>query len=231
MRTVAVVQARCGSSRLPGKALLSLNGRPMLDHVLERVKATDGIGYVVLATSTAVKDAALMAIAEKRGIPVWRGPEKDVLTRVADAAEWADADVVVRVTADCPFWAPEIGDEVISAFFDARTDYLSNDTSRSGYPDGTDVEVFTRQALQLAVAGATKAEDREHVTPWIRRHLKVGTVLNATGNYTHIKLSCDTPADYELARAMYEHLTPKALHLAATLAAYDLVTAPPEAQP
>lgn len=220
MKTVVVIQARFGSSRLPGKALLSLAGRPLLAHVLERAQAIRDVDAVWLATSEAARDEALVTLGLHHGVRVWAGSEWDVLTRVRDAAACAKAEVVVRLTGDCPFLAPEVCADVIGAFFATSPDYIWNDTARSGYPDGLDCEVFSREALELACAQATDRSDREHVTPWIRRHLRSGVVLCPHGSYSSIKLSVDTPENFQAAQHVHRYLAPRAFSMADTLAAY-----------
>ena len=223
MRTVGVVQARCGSSRLPGKSLKSLAGRPMLSHVLERAQAIPGLDQVLLVTSTAERDRALQAIAAPLGISTVFGSEHDVLARIYDAVEPLASQVIVRLTGDCPFLDPEIAALVIARFDPQVSDYISNDTTCSGYPDGTDVEAFTWEALALAAAQAFRHGDREHVTPWIRQHCRCAMVMNADGDYSALKLSVDTAADWERAQRIAERLArlaPGDYSLAATLEAH-----------
>jgi spore coat polysaccharide biosynthesis protein SpsF (cytidylyltransferase family) len=227
-KVVAVVQARLGSNRLPGKALLALAGRPMLDHVLERACATPGVTEVILATGPAQRDVdALWPIAIGRGCRCRaEPPEPDVLRRVYCAADWAHADTVLRITADCPFWAPDVAAAVLEQFPAAAVDYLSNDTARSGYPDGTDVEVFTMAALRQAHFNAREQADREHVTPWIRRELRTGMMHYLSGDFSWMKLSVDKREDYDRATRLVDGLPPHDLSLSATLAAYARLEPP-----
>lgn len=208
MNVVAVVQARMGSSRLPGKSLLALGHRPMLQHVLDRVRLTGGVADFVLATSTAPADDALQQLATGAGWDCYRGSEWDVLARVRDAAAWRGADAVLRVTADCPFWDPEVGTHVVAEFrrLSGVADYVSNDTLISGYPDGLDAEVFTRAALETSAAQATDKAEREHVTTWMRRHLRTHLVRCETGDFSRHKLSIDRPGDYAYARLVWKKL-------------------------
>lgn len=242
MRTVGVIQCRFGSARLPGKALRALRGRPLLSHVIERVQATSGLDEVILATSESERDTAIVSVAATYGVRTWRGSEHDVLGRIRDAARWANADVVVRVTADCPLWAPDVGSRVIEAYHalcvapsvTGQSVYVWNDTCRSGYPDGLDVEVFSMWLLDQAAASTYRSEDREHVTPGIRRlALNVGTV-RAPFNLTRLKLSVDREIDLALVASVVRHITPgdfswdetaRALVLAGVIASEDVAEA------
>lgn len=220
-RVVLVLQARTGSSRLPGKALRPLAGRPMVEHVLRRVTAMRGTDAVVLATTVHERDRPLVDLAAAHGLPVYCGSERDVLGRVRGAAASHRADVVVRVTGDCPLWAPDVAEEVLRVFQrqPVATDYLSNDTSTTGWPDGTDVEVFTREALEAAATHATGPEDREHVTRWIRRERMWGALACEVGNFAHLKLSVDSMDDYDRVARVYAHLAGGDLRFSATIEA------------
>lgn len=223
-RVVCVVQARMGSSRLPGKSLRELAGRPLLAHVLERALAIKGVDAVVLATSDSMGDDPVEALGSLCGVPVVRGSEWDVLDRVRLAAMRHNATVVVRVTGDCPFLAPEVATEVLQAYFDSplAVGYMSNDTTRSGFPDGTDVEVFSWNALDVASRNALSRHDREHVTPWMRANLTHGMVpAPANVHMAHLKLSVDTLGDYMLAREVAARLPGGDYSLAATVAAAE----------
>jgi len=168
MSALCVVQARTGSSRLPGKVLLDLGGRPVLALLLLRLLR--GPFPVVVATSTAPGDDEVARLAEALGVPAMRGPEADVLERfrlVADA--FPEADPIVRITADCPFIDPAVVERAVAVHLASGADYTSNTLART-FPDGLDVEVMTRSALLTAAAAATAADEREHVTPFLQRH-------------------------------------------------------------
>ena len=164
-RVVCVTQARMTSTRLPGKVLLPACGRPLLDHHLERLSRAHRVDEVVLATTVNATDDPLLAVAAARGSRVVRGPEDDVLHRYALAAEAAGADIVVRVTSDCPLIDPGLIDLVVETFLeDPSSDYCGLDVG--SYPRGLDVEVFRRRDLDAADRDpATVAYEREHVTP------------------------------------------------------------------
>lgn len=213
-----------GSSRLPGKALRGLAGRPMLAHVLERVRYVPGIQSVVLATSDAERDRALSVVASDQNIWTHYGSEWDVLSRVYDAAQLARADAVLRVTADCPFFDPMVGGMVVQDFHLKGVDYVWNDTSSSGFPDGLDAEVFSLEALKLASEQATRREDREHVTPWMRRMLRTHTVQCQSGDFSRYKLSIDRVEDYEYAQDIHRFLMPGIFDLQSTIAACEAIS-------
>lgn len=221
MRVVGIIQARMGSSRLPGKSLMNLNGRPLLDHVVERVKATPGIADFCLATSLADRDGSLAYVAASNQIKLFRGSEWDVLERMRDAARWSAADIIVRVTGDCPLFAPDVAETVVGRFLNGTfVEYAWNDTRRSGYPDGTDVEVFTRDILERAAEQANELADREHVTPWIREHCSsMATVEFSGANLSRLKLSVDRQADFDLVKNVYRELKPNRLTLKDTIEA------------
>lgn len=204
-RVVLVLQARTGSSRLPGKALQPLAGQPLLGHVLDRAGRVGGVHQLVVATSVAERDRPLVALAHERGWASYCGSERDVLERVRGAAATHRADLVVRVTGDCPLFCPDVAEYALWAFRTQplETHYLSNDTSTSGWPDGTDVEVFTMEALDRAANEARSDHDREHVTPWMRRSYAWGALRCDRGDFSSLKLSVDSPEDLERVRLVY----------------------------
>lgn len=167
MKSVAIIQARMGSNRLPGKVLADLGGRPVLAWVVRAARAIPGIDAVWVATSTLAADNDVADWCESNGVPVYRGSEQDVLDRYAKAATASGADIVVRVTADCPLFDPAVAGLVIRLRNMSGADYASNVDPRT-WPDGLDCEVITAKALQAAAAEATDPADREHVTPFVR---------------------------------------------------------------
>lgn len=199
-KVVAVIQARLGSRRFPGKSLALLDGRPMIQHVIERVQRV-GVDTVVVAIPA--KDRKLTRFVESLNVSVVLGSENDVLGRVWMAASYHGADVVMRVTGDCPLWMPQAGKEVIQGFqSNPSQSYWSNDTEESGWPDGTDTEVFSYGILTRAYRARSTATtyDLEHVTSWIRSELpaeKKGMVARPYDRLSDLKLSVDTPSDLE----------------------------------
>ncbi len=205
MKTIAIVQARMGSSRLPGKVLRQIAERPMIDWVLARASYAKRLDRVVLATSDSQNDDALAAHVRALGYAVERGSERDVLARFADAARAQGAEVVVRITADCPLIDPVIIDAVVELRARENVDYASN-VDPATFPDGLDVEVFTVAALMQAVRDATNSFDREHVTPMLRRSPFRSATLNHHTDLSTVRWTVDEAADLavvdRLARAL-----------------------------
>ena len=203
-RVVAIIQARMGSSRLPSKTMMDLAGTPLLDRLLRQLSGATTIDEVVVATSVNPADDAIELFAAGRGFRVIRGSEQDVLSRYVIAAEAADADVIVRLTADCPLHSPDTVDEVVQAFLGGQVDYACN-TNPYTRPDGQDVEVFSREILQRAASVANDGPDREHVTPWMRRSPDVTRldVLHRPPHQPSLRWSVDHPDDLEFARSVW----------------------------
>ncbi len=199
-RVVAVVQARLGSTRLPGKVLLPLGDRSVLDHVVGRVDRASTVDEVVVATTTDPGDDPLAALAERTGRPVVRGSVDDVLDRFMAAARAHDADIVVRITADCPLIDPAVVDQVVAAFRDGDWDYAANTLEPRTFPRGLDTEVASRTALARAWAEDDDPAWREHVTPYLYRHPDRfrGRAVRAPIDRSEQRWVLDTPADYEL---------------------------------
>lgn len=211
-RVVAISQARMTSTRLPGKVLLEAAGKPLLVHHLERLARSPGLDAVVLATTVNAADDPVAAVAAAMGIPVFRGDELDVLSRFAGAAAMAEADVVVRVTSDCPLIDPELVGALVAAFLANQQpplDYLSIDSAR--YPRGLDAEIFPRTLLDEAAATAREPWEREHVTPFIHQRperFRLGAPLAPDGPAIEQRWCVDEAADFELVRRLLETLLP-----------------------
>ncbi|MSO74227.1 MAG: hypothetical protein EXQ99_03615 [Alphaproteobacteria bacterium] len=172
-KTVAIIQARMTSSRLPGKVVADLGGKPVIERMIARVRRARSLDALWVATTTRATDDPLMALCAQLGVPVHRGDETDVLARFVGAAWAAKADVVVRLTADCPMSDPLLIDQVVGAYAEGSVDYASNVLVRT-YPDGLDVEVFSRAALEEAALMAMQPFHREHVTPWLQTGFRPG---------------------------------------------------------
>jgi len=201
---VAVVQARMGSRRLPGKSLADIEGKPMLWHVVERVKRARLVDRVVVATSTQPADNAIEEMCHAHGIACYRGSENDVLDRFYHAARGERAAKVVRITADCPLMDPEVIDQVVRRFERGDLDYASNAMVRS-YPDGLDTEVFSFAALECAWHEASKTSEREHVTPYLRSEkFRTANVENHSICLSqHYRWTVDEAEDLEFIRSVY----------------------------
>jgi hypothetical protein len=202
---VAIIQARMSSSRLPGKVLMSLAGKPVLEYVVRRIQACKTITKVVVATSTDRTDDAIQAWCEKEEVGHYRGSLDDVLDRYYQAAKIHKADAVVRITADCPAVDPTIVDEVAMGFLAGGYDYygLSGE-----FPDGLDCTVFSFAALERAWREAKLKSEREHVGPYMEKHpelFKIGGYNKFTG-LSHHRWTLDEPRDYEFLRAIFARL-------------------------
>ncbi|MCP9941936.1 aminotransferase class III-fold pyridoxal phosphate-dependent enzyme [Cyanobium sp. ATX 6E8] len=204
-QTAAIVQARTSSSRLPRKVLADLGGRPLIAFLLERLRRCDVVDTILLATTNQPADDELVDLAQSLGVSVVRGSEHDVLARFALAAASTTASTLVRVTGDCPLVDPDLLAKVISDFHRQGVDYLTNCVPPS-YPDGLDLEVFTRDALLRAQAECHSATQREHVTPWMRESgaLRVGS-LHHSSDLSAMRWTVDEPEDLEVIRAVVHH--------------------------
>lgn len=208
MKTVAIVQARMTSTRLPGKVLADLVGAPMLERELARVRNAKTIDEVVVATTTNTTDEPVASLCARLDVGCFRGSEDDVLGRYLGAAAEANADVIVRITADCPLIDPDIIDGVVRALCDEGTDYASNVLTRT-YPRGLDVEALTRTALERCGALASSRPAREHVT-WVihseapEKFTRASVVAKA--NAADLRWTVDTPEDLAMVRRVYEGL-------------------------
>jgi spore coat polysaccharide biosynthesis protein SpsF (cytidylyltransferase family) len=223
MRTVAVIQARCGSTRFPRKVLATLQGRPMLAHILERVSRAEQVDRVVVATTDEAGDDEVAALAAAAGAGVTRGSEHDVLSRYVLAAQEHDADVIVRITADCPLIDPVIVDTVIRARAEQDADYASN-VEPPTYPEGYDCEVFTSACLARVDREATLAYEREHVTVRVREHLGDFRTAHVAHDLdlSWMRLTVDVPADLaRVARLLDSLPASPPPDLAAVVAAFE----------
>lgn len=205
---LAIVQARMGSTRLPGKVLKAVNGKPLIEILLRRLSNSKRIDKIVLATSQDSVNDELANRVEKLGYEVYRGSEDDVLDRYYKAAKKHQPETVVRITGDCPIIDPEVVDAVIQKFQETCVDYASN-TEPPTYPDGLDTEVFSFNALESAWKKANSNHDREHVTPFIRRsgQFKRASVTNDQ-DFSGERWTVDEPEDSDVISAIINHFYP-----------------------
>lgn len=207
--TAVIVQARMGSSRLPGKVLMKLAGRTVLAHVLDRCRAIEGADVVCCATTTDGGDDPVAAEAGRCAAEVFRGSGDDVLDRYHQAAGRLGADVVMRVTSDCPLIDPEVAARVLRLRAEQGADYAANNMPPT-WPHGLDCEAFTAQALALAAGHARTPEEREHVTPWLRARPGAGRANLAAprGGLAGHRWTLDYPEDLGFFEALFRHLPP-----------------------
>jgi len=195
-----ILQARMTSTRLPGKVLKSVAGKPMLVWELDQLAAAQNYDRLVVATTTNREDDPIEALCAERGVGCYRGSECDVLSRYAGAARVYLARTVIRVTGDCPLIDPAVVDQVIRLYAEQQpTDYASNTCART-FPRGCDVEVFSREVLDAANAEATDPAEREHVTPFLYRRPERFRILQyrQERDESHLRWTVDTPEDLEL---------------------------------
>ncbi|WP_420128105.1 cytidylyltransferase domain-containing protein [Longimicrobium sp.] len=205
MKVVGIIQARMGSTRLPGKVLRPLAGEPMLARCVSRLQHARTLDQVVVATTTGEEDDAIVDLCRARGWPWFRGECDDVLDRYYRAARQYGAGVVVRVTSDCPLLGPRVVDRVVSALGDA--DLASNVLPRHTWPRGLDAEAVRMDALERAWHEDTNPATREHVTLYIKRHPERFRLVEVNNHHAlpEMRWTVDTPEDYAFASRVYDH--------------------------
>lgn len=209
MRVVAIIQARMGSTRLPGKILKEIQNKPLLEYQVERVRKSKLINTIVIATTTQEIDQPVVELCERLSIDYYRGSEDDVLLRYYEAAQQFNADTIVRLTSDCPIIDPIVIDNVIDYYRDGNFDYVSNVVDRL-YPRGMDTEVFSIDALTTACNNATEYSHREHVTPFIYLQpsaFSIGSYSYSQNKSNH-RWTVDTIEDFVLIKNIIEVLYP-----------------------
>lgn len=209
MRTVAILQARLASSRLPAKVLRSICGTPMISRMMDRLALAKSLDEIVVAIPGGPKDDELAAYCLSRGWSLFRGAEEDVLGRYLNAAEVWEADNVVRVTADCPLIDPFVIDAEVTLFKTGDYDFVANNLTPS-FPHGCDAEVMSSGTLAIADQKAKSAYDREHVTPWITRADAGGAIFRLCNlpspiDYSWMRLTVDYDDDLDVVKAIYDH--------------------------
>lgn len=211
----SIIQARTGSTRLPGKVLYPLDGQPALKHVLTRTTHADNITQAVIATSTEPQDDVIKQYAPSFGADVVRGSEANVLSRFERVVEEYDPDVIVRITGDCPLIDPATIDKVVAPVDNGDADYASNISDRT-FPRGLDVEAFTTESFETVIEAATTQAEREHVTPYYRDNPDEFKIVNITSDQvfnnkkytdrTDLRLTLDEADDYHLLEHIYDTL-------------------------
>ena len=207
---LAVLQARMSSTRLPGKVMADVAGAPMILRQIERLRRSRRLGGIVVATSTDPADDGLAAMLVLHDVLVHRGPLDDVLTRYAGALQRYPAQVVVRLTADCPLADPEVIDATVDLLTSRGLDYAANTPAHRTYPKGLDVEVMRAKALLRAAREAKDPYEREHVTPYLYRHPELFTqdFISQDADEGELRWTVDRPDDLEFVRAVYGALHP-----------------------
>ena len=205
---LCIVQARCGSTRLPGKILMSVNGVSMLEYEICRIRKSEKINKIVIATTVNKIDDSVEILCKELGIDCFRGSEDDVLDRYYQCAlKYPSYKNIIRLTGDCPLIDPKVIDDVIGLFERGDYDYTSNyfeikgndKSEHKNFPDGLDVEIFKRSVLEIAHNNAKLLSEREHVTPYIRKNegFKKG-FFSAKEDYSHFRLTLDNKEDFEV---------------------------------
>lgn len=215
-KTVAIFQARLGSSRLPGKTLIDIDGKPMLTHIIERVQHCIKIDDIVIATTTEPEELAIRKLAEDCGVKVFSGSKTDVLDRFYQTAKIVNADVIVRITADDPFKDPQIIDQFVTCFQEnLEFDFVGEEENNPTFPEGLAVSVFSFQALERAWREAELSSEREHVIPYILKNphkFNIGVKQNSK-DLSHYRWTVDYEEDIQFTREVYKRLNQKEIFL------------------
>lgn len=209
MKVICIVQARTGSTRLPAKVLKKICNKTILEHVIDRLKRIDNIDEIVIATTTLEQDNAIVAEAARLKVPAFRGSENDVLSRYYNCSKQFNADIVVRITSDCPLIDKKITKQIIKYYLDnyPKFDYVSNTIERT-FPRGLDTEVFSFKALEKAFYEAESQSEREHVTPYIWCNpdiFKMGQYIGFE-DFSNLRWTLDTKEDFVLINEIYKYL-------------------------
>lgn len=208
-KIVAIIQARMGSTRLPGKVMKNILGKEVILHDIDRIKQIKNLDKIVIATTTKKDDDIIVETIKNynSGIGIFRGSEDDVLDRYYKATKEFNSEVVVRITSDCPLIDPIVSDKIIETFLNNNCDYCSNGLKRS-YPRGLDTEVFSFEALEKTWKEAERYYQREHVTPYIYEHPEKFKLLNVSNDkdLSHLRWTLDTIEDFNFINEIYKKL-------------------------
>ena len=209
-KIAAIVQARITSTRLPGKVLMDIEGKPMLWHTINRLKMAKKIDEIILAIPNTKKNDILVEFAEEDNLKYFRGSEEDVLSRYYLAAKKFNCDIIIRITSDCPLIDPKVVDLIIEKHLKSGSDYTSNVMKRT-FPRGLDVEVFNFNVLEKVSQKAQSNPEKEHVTLYVRNHPKEFFLVNIENNQdiSEMRWTVDEIADLEFIREIYKRLYKK----------------------
>ena len=208
MKIVGLVQARMGSTRLPGKVLKTIIDKPMIELLLERLSKSKELDEIVVATSEKAENDKLQSFVESIGYKCTRGSDKNVLSRFYESAKLVGADVIVRITGDCPLIDSVLVDECIKGFKKSNTDYFSNTDPRT-FPDGLDISVMTFKSLERANNETNSDFDKEHVTPYIRKSSSfLKSALKHSKDLSNLRWTVDEPEDLILVTNIFKNFWP-----------------------
>lgn len=208
INVLAIVQARMGSTRLPGKTLIDIEGKPLLEHVINRIRYSKMIEEIIIATTNEPEDKAIVNMAKKLQVKTYAGSSYDVLDRFYQVARLFEGKVIVRITADDPFKDPKVIDDIVKYFLShPELNYVSN-TIEPSYPVGIDVEVFSYEALKTAWENAKGSAEREHVTPYIICNPSLFKISNYKSNkqLSYLRWTIDTKEDLQMTKEVYNKL-------------------------
>lgn len=206
MKINAIIQARCGSTRFPNKVFADINGKPLIWHVVNRLKYAETINDIVIATTINEKDDSIEKWCLSEGVLCYRGCENDVLNRYYNASLAFPSDIIVRVTADDPFKEPKVIDSVINKLISEKLDLVTNNFPPS-FPEGLDCEAFTFNVLQTMEKSTNDSFEREHVTQYVYHNpdkFKIGNVVSER-SLAHLRWTIDTEEDYQMVKAIYDN--------------------------
>lgn len=207
---IVIIQARMGSSRLPGKVMLNLCGKPVLEHIVERINYSKYVDKIIVATSEKIENDKIRDFCVDNRVSCFSGNEEDVLDRFYKAAKHNDIqhnDIVIRITADCPLIDPEVIDKTVEYFKNQNADYAANIINPT-YPDGLDCEVMKFTTLEQAWLNASLKSEREHVTLYIRNHPELFKLTSVENNkdISSLRWTLDEEKDFELITLIYDKL-------------------------
>lgn len=229
MKVNAIIQARCGSTRFPNKVFALIDGKPLIWHVVDRLKYAKKIDDIIVATTVSAKDDKIEEWCRDNNVHCFRGSEENVLNRYYSASEAFPSDYVVRITADDPFKEPKVIDAVITKLIEEGYDHVTNNLPPS-FPEGLDCEAFKKEALDRSEKEAETAFEREHVTQYIYHHpeiFKIGNVSNDE-DLSYLRWTVDKDVDFEMVKAVYAHRNPKNKGILLMDEILDILKANPE---
>ena len=219
-KIVAIIQARVGSTRLPNKVLKEIINRPLIWHIINRLKSVNRIDDVIIATSKLPENDILFKFSQKNDLFCYRGSENDVLSRFYEASRSVNAAHIIRITADCPLVDPGVINELIEKYMKNSYDFcgvacgagVSNEKNILRYPDGLDAEIFSFRALENAFENAVDPLHREHVTPFIwknKNKFNIGTLFPMDKDFSSFRFTIDNKEDFEMISSIYNQLFSK----------------------